>query len=133
MACERCPCPETCLAWPIFCEWAKAVPPDPARLDHIRLRSGLGAEPIPDTLPPAYPPPARQAANLAGAAARAVAAAVKGERVLAPADLVAARRALCLPCEHNGERATGGIRCTKCGCGGAKLHLATESCPAGKW
>jgi hypothetical protein len=53
--------------------------------------------------------------------------------VLAPAGVVEARRALCLPCEHNGHRESGGIRCQLCGCTGAKLDLATERCPVGKW
>jgi len=41
--CPRCPCPETCLRWPPFCEMAAAEPPDPVHLRHIIHRSAIGA------------------------------------------------------------------------------------------
>lgn len=82
--------------------------------------------------PAEYPGLFRQAANLAGAAGRAAAAVVRGEPVRVPADVHAARLAICTGCEHNGA-APAGVHCRKCGCGGAKLQLATEACPVGKW
>lgn len=95
----------------------------------IEKATGLVARPEPQ-----YPSLFRQAANLAGAAVRAVGAAVRGEPVRAPDAVIEQRAAICLPCEFNGERRVPGrIRCTKCGCGGAKLTLATEACPVGKW
>jgi len=45
MSCERCPCPDVCLAWPIFCEWAAEEPADPVKLRHICARSAMGAIP----------------------------------------------------------------------------------------
>lgn len=64
-----------------------------------------------------------------GAVGRAAGAVLRGEPVLAPAGVVAERRGICLPCEFNGHRDSGGIRCEKCGCAGLKLELATERCP----
>lgn len=64
MSCPRCPCPDACLAWPIFCQWAAEEPADPVRLRHIIARSAMGtlrsidailadakAEDIPETIP----------------------------------------------------------------------------------
>lgn len=42
MTCEKCPCPESCLRWRIFCQWAAESPPDPVKIAHIRHRSALG-------------------------------------------------------------------------------------------
>lgn len=86
-----------------------------------KMIAKAGGEP-----PVRYPPIARQAANLAGAVGRVVSAVVNGEPVRVAAEVLERRRAICLTCEfHDRERG----RCTKCGCGGAKLELATEQCP----
>ncbi len=83
--------------------------------------------------PAATPSLARQAANLAGAVGRVAAAAAKGEAVTVPPAIQEARLAVCLACEFNTARETGGVRCAKCGCGRLKLSLSTERCPIGKW
>jgi hypothetical protein len=126
MPCDRCPCPAHCLGWDLFCGWAAADPPDPAKLEHIRLRSAVREGPT-----PTYPPLLDQAGNFAGAVGRAVAAAVRGEPVKVPADVLEGRKATCRACPRF-DAAAG--RCTLCGCYTAvKLTLATEACPEGKW
>jgi hypothetical protein len=102
----------------------------------VAKAAGMADAPAP--APPSYPPLARQALNLAGAASRAAVAALTGGAVSVPADVLAGRRAACLPCEFNGLRDSGGIRCTRCGCGAKKLEWAQESCPLpqprwGRW
>lgn len=75
---------------------------------------------------PSYPSLARQALNLAGAAGRVVAAVANGVAYRVSEEEHARRLAICQACEfHDAAKR----RCTKCGCGGAKLHLATERCP----
>lgn len=50
-ACDRCPCPGTCLRYPGFCRWAAEEPPDPVKLQHIRDRSAQGpSRPVPVTV-----------------------------------------------------------------------------------
>lgn len=49
MSCPACPCPDSCLAWPAFCEWAAAG--DPVHLAHIRARSAAGPAPPPSDRP----------------------------------------------------------------------------------
>jgi hypothetical protein len=83
--------------------------------------------------PAEYPSLFRQAANLAGAVGRVVAAAAQGEAVLVTAEVLEQRRAICLGCDLNGHRESGGIRCTKCGCLGIRLEFAALACPVGKW
>jgi hypothetical protein len=39
MSCERCPCPNGCLGWEVFCLWASEVPEDPIKIRHIVNRS----------------------------------------------------------------------------------------------
>ncbi len=64
MRCERCPCPDACLGWSIFCVWAAKEPPNPVELAHIVARSAMGslrsvddilsdarAEGIPESIP----------------------------------------------------------------------------------
>lgn len=75
---------------------------------------------------------AKRVKNGVMAAGRLVWAKVKGERVEVGPEEYARRVALCLTCEHyNDVKDT----CSKCGCKGkkAKLKLATEGCPEGKW
>ncbi len=79
----------------------------------------------------AYPPLTEQASNLAGAVGRAAQAVVTGNAVIAPKEEYSRRFRICVACEHfHGMH----VRCRKCGCKlKAKLRLATERCPAGKW
>jgi ribosomal protein L37E len=85
----------------------------------------------PKDIPPGMPSLPSQTVNLAGALARTVKAAVTGKRIMATPDTVAARRAICVACaQYHAEKK----RCAKCGCKtSAKLRLAAESCPLGKW
>jgi hypothetical protein len=92
------------------------------------IEKATGATPIPATYPSLF----RQAANLAGAMERVVVAAAKGEAVRVPIEEYSRRWQVCKTCEFNGMKPIG-VRCTKCGCGGMKLELATERCPVGKW
>lgn len=41
-ACASCPCPTTCLRWPVFCAWAATG--DPVLRRHIAARSGSPPE-----------------------------------------------------------------------------------------
>lgn len=52
-----------------------------------------------------------------------------------PPDILAAREATCRACpEWDAAALNGTGRCRKCGCSTwAKLRMATESCPLGKW
>ena len=53
---------------------------------------------------------------------------------LAPDAVHAERQATCGACEHWKPTAFLGTgSCTKCGCSGVKLKLATSKCPIGKW
>jgi hypothetical protein len=57
-----------------------------------------------------------------------------GGFAIASADLVASRLSICQQCpewDQAGFAGTG--KCTKCGCSGAKLHMATSKCPIDKW
>ena len=79
--------------------------------------------------PVAAPPIAQTLSNAAAAAARVIAATLTGQQVAAADDVIAARRAACGACPdlQNG-------RCLRCGCYySAKIRLATEKCPVGKW
>ena len=122
-------------------DWEQALEIVVARTKHERYRT-LCADDHPDReihrarvtakasgpapSPAAYPSLFRQAANLAGAAGRVVAAAAKGEPVLASPEVRAERTAICAACEFHDAAKN---RCTKCGCTGAKLHLAPMQCP----
>jgi hypothetical protein len=77
------------------------------------------------------PPVTQQLVTASKAAGRAIKAAVSGERVMADAETVAWREAICSECEFwMADRK----RCSKCGCHtGAKIRLSTEKCPEGKW
>jgi len=68
-ACTRCPCPETCLGWPAFCEWAAEDPPDEVKIHHIRARSAMPARIAPSPAPAHDPdrPEVREALALARA------------------------------------------------------------------
>jgi hypothetical protein len=50
-------------------------------------------------------------------------------------ELFEERQAICKACEFWNQKAFGGTgRCMKCGCSTwAKLRMATEKCPVGKW
>ncbi len=135
MSCDKCPCPDICLGWPVFCEWAAKEPQQPVEIRHICARSAIGSTPAPShdgavIVEPSYPSLIEQAGNLAGAIGRAAVAALTHEPIFVDADEISRRQAICDACEfYDAARR----RCTKCGCGGAKLALATESCPIGKW
>jgi hypothetical protein len=47
MACEHCPCPESCLQRTDFCVMAAKTPPDPIELRHICARSTMSNANIP--------------------------------------------------------------------------------------
>lgn len=77
----------------------------------------------------------KMAGNAIVAGARAGTSALRGEPVKASLKMVAAREAICHACP---EYIGADDRCSKCGCGmtkwiGAKVGLATERCPIGKW
>jgi hypothetical protein len=62
-----------------------------------------------------------------------IAKAITGTGGASP-ETVAARLAICAPCEH--AELTAGVlrRCRLCGCSTwAKVRNAAEQCPAGKW
>jgi hypothetical protein len=80
--------------------------------------------------PPQYPPLATQLATAAAAATRAVTAAVTGQPIWVSTEEAERRQSICDVCP---EWDPARNRCTKCGCGGLKLSLATEACPIGKW
>jgi hypothetical protein len=52
-----------------------------------------------------------------------------------PPDILAARESTCRACDEWDAAAMGGTgRCAKCGCSTwAKIRMASESCPLGKW
>jgi hypothetical protein len=55
--------------------------------------------------------------------------------VATPPEILAAREATCRACpEWDAQALKGTGRCKKCGCSTwAKLRMATERCPIGKW
>jgi hypothetical protein len=71
----------------------------------------------------------QQAYNVAGAIGRVATAALRGQQVRVDDETLAARRATCQGCEY-----LKGSTCELCGCFyQAKIALATEQCPVGKW
>ena len=76
------------------------------------------------------PSSGQRIANVSKAAGRVVRAAVNGERIRAPREVVEARRVICRECP---ERDKNDV-CRECGCAlAAKRRLLTEDCPLGKW
>ena len=77
------------------------------------------------------PSAAEMATNLARSASRFA----RSGFALADAETLASREAVCQTCpqwDAAGMRGTG--RCRKCGCSTwAKLRMANEKCPLGKW
>jgi hypothetical protein len=55
--------------------------------------------------------------------------------MLTPPEILASREATCQSCPEWNDKALNGTgRCSKCGCSTwAKLRMATEKCPLGKW
>jgi len=81
--------------------------------------------------PQKFPSLIKEAKNLAGCVGRAAKALVTHKKVLAPTEIRAERIAICEKCEYFAKDA---VRCYKCGCKlFAKVALATEACPEGKW
>ena len=78
--------------------------------------------------PPSLP---KQAANLGKALVNWTASGFSPT----PPDILATREATCRACPEWDATAMGGTgRCAKCGCSTwAKLRMATERCPLGKW
>jgi hypothetical protein len=75
------------------------------------------------------------AAQMASSATQSMIAwAMGGFRTVTPEQL-AERMAVCRGCEYWNEQGFGGTgRCMRCGCSTqAKLRMATEKCPVGKW
>jgi hypothetical protein len=123
LSCDRCPCPEICTGRRVWCDWAARDVQRPNEIRAICDRSQLDRE---AARHPQYPPALTQIRSAAAAATRAVTAAVTGKPVLVSAEERARRQAICDACpEYDATRG----RCTKCGCGGVKLALATERCP----
>jgi hypothetical protein len=81
------------------------------------------------------PPVHQQARSVLGAISRAVRAMVDAQPLLTPLSTAVARRQVCLSCKSAQRRGKGKlIRCVVCGCYiAAKIRMATESCPRGKW
>lgn len=73
-----------------------------------------------------YPPYIAMAKNAIKAAGRVASAVVRGEPIKVTPAVYYERLALCRGCVFH-DLARGA--CTKCGCGGLKLELATEECP----
>lgn len=81
--------------------------------------------------PQAFPPFIKEAKTFAVAVGRAVRSLVARKKVLAQPEIRAERMAICEECEYFAKDA---VRCYKCGCKlFAKVALATEACPEGKW
>lgn len=118
-----------------------AWPPD---ADRVEIAAGIGTlvlthagNAFADALPawpaavPTWPSLAEQIATAAGAVGRAVGAIVRGEPVLADPATRAAREAICAACP---AWVAAEKRCGRCGCyAAAKVTLATERCPDGRW
>lgn len=75
------------------------------------------------------PPIATQLTNAASAARRVISAAVSGQPIRAAEEEIQRRKETCATCLE-----LRNARCTQCGCYyQAKIQLATEHCPLGKW
>ena len=124
MSCAKCPCPDVCLQWPVFCEWAAKNPPEPTEILHICGRSRLPQE-------PEYPSLFQQAANAAKAVGSVVASTIRGEPITVPQEEQDRRLSICHICEFWDPTQS---RCSKCGCFGQwKTWLASQRCPISKW
>jgi len=124
MSCPNCPCPEICLGWPVFCEWAAKRPSEPTEILHICGRSRLEST-------QQYPSLFQQAVNAAHAVGSVVASAVHGEAITVPQEEQDRRLVICHACELWDAAQS---RCSKCGCFGAwKTWLSSQKCPIGKW
>ncbi len=78
-----------------------------------------------------FPPLATQAQNFAKAIGRSAGAIVTCKEVLVREPEREERLRICRACERFEPRRT---RCKECGCMlKAKLRMATETCPIGKW
>jgi hypothetical protein len=81
-----------------------------------------------------YRPPsiAQQALSLASAFKQAASEGTLATRV--SPETFALRKEICLGCEYYDPAAFLGTgRCRVCGCGVAKLHMPSQSCPKDKW
>ncbi len=127
MSCPNCPCPEICLGWQVFCEWAAKQPPEPTEISHICGRSRLERS-------PEYPSLFQQATNAAKAVGAVVASAVRGEAVTVPQEEQDRRLAICHVCVEWFDPSQQRCRHKDCGCFmNFKTRLGAMHCPIGKW
>lgn len=81
-----------------------------------------------------YAPEDKALLQKAGKLSKALFDWAKAGFALAPADVCTQRKSICQGCEFwKGDGFNGMGKCTKCGCSGVKLKLATSSCPIGMW
>jgi hypothetical protein len=125
--CEGCPCPEVCLARPIFCQWVAEG--KSGKHAHIcNVSRILAAEPETE-----FPPLTHQLGNALAAAGRAVQSAACGQPLFVDQAEQDRRLEICQKCDHYEPCA---IRCKLCGCNlnlKTRLQSETGQCPAGKW
>jgi hypothetical protein len=90
--------------------------------DHLRMRERVSLMAHPEAnMPPIHV----QAGNALGAIGRVIGAAVTGQAVWVPSEVLDARRSECAICPHLVNN-----RCKLCGCPyERKIRLATERCP----
>jgi hypothetical protein len=128
MLCYRCPCPDKCLQWNPFCEWAAKDPQDPVEMRHICDKSSGNIKP-----PPVIQiPPFRMRVR---SFLRAILEWAKGGFKLVTSGESRRRRSICQSCEFL-DRKHG--HCGKCGCGmtgvvALKPWLKSAKCPLNKW
>jgi hypothetical protein len=123
MTCDRCPCPDVCLANAKWCAKAESPAATPLELKAICGASRLSR----DGGLHAYPPAKTQATNLF----RAVRAFLRSGFKIATRKERQARLAVCLGCDLYDQVRK---RCRKCGCmNSAKVWIAADKCPLNKW
>jgi hypothetical protein len=161
--CERCPCPDTCLSRPSFCQWAAEEPQNPVRIDHICNRSRMAVNilgipretiqspvvtPIPSTITPIPTPRSTVPANArpcgsCGPPRHPSLATQVGTAMRSTVGWVAGGMRLATKETQAERRAicngcefhdTKHDKCIRCGCWlRMKLRLINESCPENKW
>ena len=127
LICPLCPDPSTCRAYPLCWQRLRAGR-DVAHW--TKIHNDLCGITTP-TPAPTYPPIATQLSNAVGAAGRAIAAVVSGEKVVVSTEEQERRLAVCHGCDRFDAKQD---RCSACGCFSRwKSILATEVCPLSKW
>lgn len=120
MTCAKCPCPDVCLQWAGFCEWAAKEPTDAVEIKTICNRSRNGPAKVDPNAPASFPPVRQQAMNLW----RSAKAFIKSGGKLASKAERARRQSICQACPF-----WSGSRCRKCGCTALKLYAEAAVCP----